>query len=102
MTDEDWSNDHLRAIAIYLSGHGIPDRNELGERVVDDSFLLLINSSHQSSTFTLPARSFGPTWELVIDTADPLLASSRRRHHSAGARQRVPARTMHVLQCHNR
>jgi glycogen operon protein len=102
MTDEDWANDHLRAIAIYLSGHGIPDRNELGERVVDDSFLLLINSSHQSSTFTLPARSFGPTWELVIDTADPLLASSRRRHHSAGARQRVPARTMHVLQCHNR
>jgi len=102
MTDDDWANDHLRAIAIYLSGHGIPDRNELGERVVDDSFLLLINSSHQSSTFTLPARSFGPTWELVIDTADPLLASSRRRHHSAGARQRVPARTMHVLQCHIR
>jgi isoamylase len=102
MTDDDWANAHLRAIAIYLSGHGIPDRNELGERVVDDSFLLLINSSHQSSTFTLPARSFGPTWELVIDTADPLLASSRRRHHSAGARQRVPARTMHVLQCHNR
>ncbi|HWM03256.1 MAG TPA: glycogen debranching protein GlgX [Actinophytocola sp.] len=102
MTDDDWANDHLRAIAIYLSGHGIPDRNELGERVIDDSFLLLINSSHQSGTFTLPARSFGPTWELVIDTADPLLASSRRRHHSAGARQRVPARTMHVLQCHNR
>ena len=102
MTDDDWSNDHMSAIAIYLSGHGIPDRNELGERVVDDSFLLLINASHQTSTFTLPDRTFGQAWERVVDTADPLLAGSRRHHHVAGARQRVPARTMHVLQCRHR
>ena len=52
--------------------------------IVDDSFLLLINAHHQQVTFTLPDESYGRTWEVVIDTADPLLASTRRRPPVAG------------------
>ena len=54
MTDEDWNGGHASSLAIFLNGHGIPDRDELGERIVDDSFLLLINAHHQQVTFTLP------------------------------------------------
>ena len=50
-------------------------------------------------TFTLPDESYGRTWEIVVDTADPLLARTRRRHPLPGGRQRVPARAMRVLQC---
>ena len=102
MTEDDWTNGHARTVAIYLNGRGIPDRDALGEPVLDDSFLLLINAHHHASTFTLPDRSFGRTWELVIDTADPLLANTRRRQPAPGGRQRVAARTMHVLQCRYR
>ena len=99
MTDRDWSDGHARTLAIYLNGRGIPDRNQLGEQIVDDSFLLLINAHHQQVTFTLPDESYGRTWAVVVDTADPLLARTRRRPPMPGGRQRVSARAMQVLQC---
>jgi isoamylase len=98
MTDADWTSGHARTVAIYLNGQGIPDRDELGERIVDDSFLLLINAHHQPVTFVLPDQSYGRTWEVVVDTADPLLVSTRRRRPAPGSRQRIPAHALQVLQ----
>jgi isoamylase len=97
MTDEDWTSGSTHTLGIYLNGKGIPDRDELGEQVVDDSFLLLINTHHSPGTFTLPDQTFGRTWEVVVDTADPLLANARRRQPAPGSRHRLPPRTMHVL-----
>ena len=99
MTDRDWSDGRVSTLAIFLNGREIPDRNQLGEQVVDDSFLLLVNAHHQQATFTLPDESYGRTWAVVIDTADPLLARTRRRAPVPGGRQRVSARAMQVLQC---
>ena len=56
MTEQDWTAELVPTIAIFLNGRGIPDRNEIGERIVDDSFLLLINAHHEPVTFTLPVR----------------------------------------------
>jgi glycogen operon protein len=97
MSDQDWTAGYARTVAIFLNGQGIPDRDAVGERVVDDSFLLLINAHHQQITFTLPDESYGRSWETVIDTADPLLAHSRRRPPAPRGRRRVPARAMQVL-----
>ena len=99
MTERDWTAELAPTIAIFLNGRGIPDRNEIGERIVDDSFLLLINAHHEPVTFTLPSESYGRGWEIVLDTADPLLAGIGRRHPLPGGRQRIPARAMRVLQC---
>ena len=99
MSADDWDGSNPSTIMIFLNGKGIPDRDELGEHIVDDSFLLLVNAHHQPVSFILPDRSYGRTWDLVIDTADPLLAHSRRRRPAPGSRQRVPARSMQVLQC---
>jgi glycogen operon protein len=98
MTDADWTSGHARTVMIYLNGQGIPDRDELGERIVDDSFLLLINAHHQPATFVLPDETYGRTWEVVVDTADPLLANTRRRRPAPRSRQRIPARALQVLQ----
>ncbi|MDT7554732.1 MAG: isoamylase [Pseudonocardiales bacterium] len=97
MTDEDWTSGQTRTLGIYLNGKGIPDRDELGEQVIDDSFLLLINTHYNPGTFTLPDQTFGRTWEMVIDTSDPLLANTRRRQPAPGSRHRLLPRTMHVL-----
>ncbi|MGH3965677.1 MAG: glycogen debranching protein GlgX [Pseudonocardiaceae bacterium] len=101
MSDEDWNVDHAKAVGIFLNGRGIPERDALGERIMDDSFLLLINAHHASIMFTLPAEAYGRIWEIVIDTADPLLAKARRRqsHAKPGGRLRVAARAMLVLRC---
>jgi isoamylase len=101
MSDGDWNGGVPNAITIFLNGQGIPERDALGERITDDSFLLLINAYHQSIMFTLPDQAYGRTWEIVVDTADPLLAKARRRQSQAkpGARLRVAARALLVLRC---
>ncbi|GAA1836379.1 glycogen debranching protein GlgX [Pseudonocardia ailaonensis] len=99
MRDEDWERGQTAPLGIYLNGRGIPDRDELGTPIVDDSFLLLINAHHQQVTFALPDETYGRAWETVVDTADPLLANPRRRHPQAGTRLRIPARSMAVLRC---
>jgi glycogen operon protein len=100
MSDDDWNVGFARTLGIYLNGEGIPDRDELGRPIVDDSFLLLCNAHHQQMTVTLPDERYGRIWEIVVDTADPLLARARRRSRDAvpGGRLRVPARSMMVLQ----
>jgi isoamylase len=99
MTDQDWEVGHAKTVAIFLNGQGIPERDELGQRIVDDSFLLLCNANHQAVPFTLPEQNYGHGWEVVVDTADPLLANARRKQREAvpGGRLRVIARAMIVL-----
>jgi isoamylase len=99
MSDADWSSAAAPALAVYLNGDGIPELDPIGERVHDDSFLLLFNTRAQAVTFALPDESYGRLWEVVVDTADPLLvaASRRRRPIVPGTRVRVVPRSMQVL-----
>jgi glycogen operon protein len=97
MSDEDWTTGYARTVAIFLNGQGIPDHDAIGQRVADDSFLLLINAHHQPITFTLPDESYGRSWEIIVDTADPLLAHPRRRQPGPRGRHRVPARATQLL-----
>ncbi|AEA24837.1 glycogen debranching enzyme GlgX [Pseudonocardia dioxanivorans CB1190] len=95
MSDADW---HSRSsLAIFLNGHGIPDRDDVGRTIVDDSFLLLVNAAPQHTTFTLPDETYGRTWRIVVDTADPLLATARRRRPAPGARLRLQPWSTTVL-----
>jgi isoamylase len=100
MDDQDWDNGYARSVAIFLNGQGIPDRDQLGERVTDDSFLLLINGHHEAVTFTLPDQSYGRIWKAVIDTADPLLANAanKRGNTVPEGKLDIPGRSILVLQ----
>ena len=98
MTDHDWADSSTKALAVFLNGQGIPDHDEFGERVVDDSFLLLINAYHRPIVFTMPDESYGQGWAVVLDTADPLPTRARRRRRAAPqGRLRVRDRAMLVL-----
>ncbi|MEV4350615.1 glycogen debranching protein GlgX [Actinoplanes sp. NPDC049596] len=76
MREPDWGAEAARAIVVFLNGEAIPEPDALGERIVDDSFLLLFNASPEDAEFTLPDAVYGQSWQTVIDTADPLLANS--------------------------
>ena len=98
MTEADWTTGMNSTMTVFLNGEGIPERDALGEPIVDQSFLLLFNPLGVGATFTLPDRVYGRSWETVVDTADPLLAN-RRRVTRAGGRLDVDAHTMVVLRC---
>jgi glycogen operon protein len=97
MDDEDWNAGHARSVAIFLNGRGIPDRDQLGRRVLDDSFLLLVNGHSEGITFTLPDKAYGPDWGPVLDTADPDTTDSGRPTLAPGDEVPVPARTLRLL-----
>ncbi|MGI5127553.1 glycogen debranching protein GlgX [Pseudonocardia sp. CA-107938] len=99
MAEADWVSSTVPALAVYLNGDGIPELDQIGERVRDDSFLLLFNTRPQAVTFAVPDETYGRVWEVVVDTADPLLAvaSRRRRPIGPGTRLRVVSRSLQVL-----
>jgi isoamylase len=70
MTQRDWHHGPP-VLGMFLNGEEISTRGPRGERIIDDSFLLLFNAHHETLTFTLPSRRFGRRWTLELSTADP-------------------------------
>ena len=71
MNAGDWHDSSAHALGVFLNGRSIGSVTEQGEAIVDSSFVLLLNAHHQDITFTLPARRFGPRWQVEISTAFP-------------------------------
>ncbi|MCL2090512.1 MAG: glycogen debranching protein GlgX [Micrococcales bacterium] len=70
MEDSAWSGDQARMMQVFLNGDAIVEPDARGQRIVDDSFLVLFNGSYEKVPFTLPAADYGKTWTVVFDTAD--------------------------------
>jgi glycogen operon protein len=102
MDDEDWNTGYARSVAIFLNGRGIPDRDQLGERVIDDSFLLLINGHYEEITFVLPDKEYGPGWVTVLDTAAPRTTGFRGEALAPGDEVALPARALQLLRAASR
>lgn len=79
MTDEDWQTWFARGLGIRMAGDAIDEVDARGNRIVDDTFLLLLNANHESLSFTLPAPQRGQRWELVLDTRDSVPQPGRWR-----------------------
>jgi len=67
MTDDEWATSFVRTLGVLLCGDTIDVRDEHGEPIRDDTFLLLINSHHQPVNFVLPGEQ-DINWEMLIDT----------------------------------
>jgi glycogen operon protein len=102
MTDDDWNTGYAKALGVFLNGDAIGEPDPRGERVRDDTFLLLFSADDQPVTFTLPAARFGRGWTAVLDTAQPAgpadsPGSPAPRQRKAGARVVVTAHSVVVL-----
>jgi isoamylase len=97
MSDDDWEHGHAKWVGVFLNGNAIPDPDARGERVVDDSFLLFFNASHEDVDYAVPAEEFGASWEVALDTAAPLVAEIEDRRARAGDKVEVVARSLLVL-----
>jgi len=71
MTQDDWTNPITRCFGLRLAGDGIQEPDVTGRRVVDDTFLVMLNAHHGPMGFTLPAHRNDIRWEPVLDTREP-------------------------------
>ncbi len=69
MTDEDWNKGFVRSLGMRLSGDSIEETDFKGNRIQDDTFLVLLNAHHEPLPFTLPAHKKEVRWQPVLDTA---------------------------------
>jgi isoamylase len=73
MDDKDWDASFARTLAVFLNGDAIPEPDAAGMAVHDDSFLVLFNAHSEELDFTLPDSQWGESWEVTLDTAQPLM-----------------------------
>jgi glycogen operon protein len=73
MVTDDWTHPHFRALGMLLGGDAIPSRNRMGEPIVGDTLLVLMNANARELDFILPEMETAGRWEVLIDTrsADP-------------------------------
>jgi glycogen operon protein len=96
MSEEDWDKAFAKSIAVHLNGEAIAPTDARGERVVDDSFLLLFNAHHEPLDFQLPAAAADGPWEVVLDTSVPVVVDGQVVKR--GEPVSVEARSVKVLQ----
>ena len=93
MSDEDWDAGLALRVGLFLNGEAIADRDRRGQRVTDDSFLLLFNAHHRAIKWTLP-RQWAEWWEPIFDTS---ALGRRRKAIKCGQARLVAGRSVVVL-----
>ena len=97
MTDDDWEAGYARAVAVFMNGESIPTTDTYGERIVDDSFLVVFNASDQPIEWRIPGPQWSRRWTIDLDTADPKRGSARTINKRPGDTLEVLDRSMVVL-----
>ena len=96
MQDSNWDWDEARAVAVFLNGEAISEPGPTGERIVDDSFLVLLNGHYEPLEFSLPGLRYGTVWTVAVDTAGPADGGDETEL-KAGGRVLLEARSTLVL-----
>jgi isoamylase len=94
MDDAAWSAGFVRALMVRFAGDAIGETDVRGHRIVDDTFVLLLNASHEGVSFLLPPNEPGRAWERVLHTGE---VSWDRSFFLRGTRYRLPGRALALL-----
>ncbi|MDT9409156.1 glycogen debranching protein GlgX [Corynebacterium rouxii] len=68
MGQSDWDFAFGKSLMVYFNGKAIQEPDARGQRIEDDSFIMMFNAYHEPIDFTLPDAEFGPAWKLIVDT----------------------------------
>jgi isoamylase len=96
MTDDDWNNGFARCLGLRLAGDAIEEVDARGNRILDDTLLILLNAHHEPVNFVLPAHRRKLRWQVVFDTKEENIRR-RQRLIRGGNEYPLEARSMVLL-----
>ena len=70
LTDQDWFDPGHGTLAMYLDGSAIRVRGPRGERIEDDSLLLVLHTADEDAEVRLPGPPWATAYEVLFDTRD--------------------------------
>jgi isoamylase len=71
--DTDRNSDTSKCIGVFLKGDAVDDCSYEEEKLNDDSFFVIFNSTEKKQKFKLPPQQFGNKWMKVLDTCDEII-----------------------------
>ncbi len=93
MTDADWKAKGAGVFGLRLAGDAIDEVDDRGNRVSDDTLLILLNPDWKPAAFVLPTQSNATRWEVLLDTRESL-PPSRRHTVKGGAKYKLEGRSL--------
>jgi isoamylase len=93
MTDDDWNNGFARCLGLRLAGDAIEEVDGRGNRILDDTLLILLNAHHEPVNFVLPAHRRKVRWQVVFDTSKEKIKPRQLLIHG-GSEYHLEARSM--------
>ncbi|MBI1998319.1 MAG: glycogen debranching protein GlgX [Deltaproteobacteria bacterium] len=96
MTDDDWNNPESRSFGLRLAGDAIEEVDARGNRIVDDTLLILLNARHEPVPFVLPAHRRKLLWRVALDTKEPAVSRGQRQMRG-GETYELEARSLVLL-----
>ncbi|MGH7962086.1 MAG: glycogen debranching protein GlgX, partial [Candidatus Binatia bacterium] len=96
MVDEDWADSNARCLGLRLAGDAIEEVDTRGNRIDDDTLLILLNAHYEPIPFVLPAHRVKVRWELVLDTREAV-GKRRRKLLRGGESYELEARSLALL-----
>jgi glycogen operon protein len=93
MTDEQWQAPGVKTLGVQFAGDAIDERGPRGERIVDDTLLIILNADDRPVAFSLPNREAAKRWELVFDTVHATFSAATGEFES-GSTYRVTERSV--------
>ena len=98
LTDEQWGDPTMHAIAVYLDGSDAPDEADDGTPLLDDDFLILVNAYWEPIPFTIPpVRDTPQTWFVELDSYDPAVSAAHVFPKHTGDPIEARPRSLQVL-----
>jgi len=68
MTGDDWHDEHLAVVSMFVSGAPLRSPGPRGEQQVDKSFLIYLNSGHKPARLEIPEQTWVQAGEVVLST----------------------------------
>ncbi|NYD41304.1 glycogen debranching protein GlgX [Nocardioides panaciterrulae] len=94
MTADDWHDESLRVVAMFVSGKPLRSPGPRGEQQVDKSFLIYLNSAADPAALEIPENVWVQAGEVVLSTDPALPAGTSVK---AGDRITVASRSVVVI-----
>jgi isoamylase len=97
MTDEEWTQSFARCLGMFLAGREMGEDDDQGRPLIDDDFILLLNSHHEPIPFIIPPLPLPSSWQVVVDTSHADWQSVGERRYVAGDAFPLQERSLALL-----
>ena len=82
LNEDAWNSGWVRTLGMMLNGATLDATDQLGNKITDNSFLLLLNAHHEAVNFVLPLPPQDGIWQCILNTnrlETPFKKSTARR-----------------------